>query len=136
MKRYYGNEKVEPGLYFNLRQISFETLDEAGHLPGTAGDEYHRLPVLAMLIVGPALGLAYAIFLPLIGFAMLAWVGITKLAGVVGAAELARVLKPAWQPAMAFFSRGKPAAKKPAAKDGWAEGVKKDLEAKDNEGAA
>jgi hypothetical protein len=136
MKRYYGNEMVEPGLYFNLRQISFKTLDEEGHLPGTGSDEYHRLPVVAMLVVGPALGLAYAIFLPLIGFAMLAWVGIGKLAQVVGAAELARVLKPAWQPAMAFFSRGKPAAEKPAAEDGWAEDVKKELEEKDHEGAA
>lgn len=128
MKRYNGNETAAAGVYFNPREVAFTSLDEEGRLPGTAADAYYRVPVVAMLIVGPALGLAYAMFLPLIGFGALAWVGASKTAAVVGVPNLAPVLKPAWRPAMAFFTRNKPAAEKARGRDEWAEGIEKELE--------
>jgi len=72
MKRYTGSETVEPGLYFNPRQLSFKSVDEEGPLPGSTDEVYRRVPILVLLVVGPILGLVYAVFLPFIGFAMVA----------------------------------------------------------------
>jgi len=82
MRRYRANEKVEPGVCFNLEQLAFKSMAEEGRLPGNAGDVYRRVPTVALLIVGPFLGAVYVIFLPFIGFGMLAWVGGTKLVHV------------------------------------------------------
>jgi len=133
MRRYRGNEKVEPGVYFNLAQLAFTSIAEEGRLPGTVSDEYRRVPTLALLVVGPPLGAVYVIFLPLIGFGMLAWVAGTKLAPVMedGGAAFVRVLRPAWQPAMAFLSRGRAAKSRKNSTDHWAEDVKTELEATD-----
>jgi len=135
MKRYRGNEKVEPGIYLNVERLAFRSMAEEGRLPGTARDEYRRVPTLALLVVGPFLGGAYVIFLPFIGFGMLAWVGGTKLVHVTAEAGTAfiRVLRPVWQPAMAFLSRGKTAKAGRTDPDHWVEGVKKELEAKNEE---
>ena len=133
MRRYRGNEKVEPGVYFNLAQLAFTSIAEEGHLPGSAGDVYRRVPTLALLVVGPFLGAVYVIFLPFIGFGMLAWIAGTKLAPVMedAGAAFVRVLRPAWQPAMAFLSRGKAAKGRRTPTDRWAEDVKTELEATD-----
>jgi hypothetical protein len=130
MKRYKGTEKVEPGLYFNLRQLSFKSVDEEGPLPGRTEDIYRRVPALALLVVGPLLGLVYVIFLPFIGFAMIAWLLGVKAAQVaVGAAEGAvRVLRPGWEPSMAFLSRSKPTKAPRDAADEWIEEVEKKLD--------
>lgn len=137
MRRYRGNEKVQPGIYFNARQLVFKSMGEEGHLPGTEQDQYRRVPTLVLLAAGPVLGGLYVIFLPLLGFAMLGWFAGRKVLDLVGhAAEASvRALKPAWQPARAFLSRGKPAEAARERKDGWAEDVEKELE-QDDEGVA
>jgi hypothetical protein len=93
-------------------------------------EAYFRVPALAMLTIAPLLGLAYVIFLPLIGFAMVAWIAGKAVLGLAAraAAECVAVLKPAWQPTMAFFSRGKAAKRETKQPDAWAEDVKKELE--------
>lgn len=137
MRRYKGNEKVEPGLYFNPRRVSFKSVDGEARLPGAREDLYLRVPAIALLVAGPALGLTYVIFLPFIGFAMLTWAASGKLAEVAGRGVEASVsvLKPAWRPAMAFLSRGKSVKRTARRADPWAEGVKKALERKDEEAA-
>ena len=130
MKRYTGSEMVEPGLYFNPRQLSFKSVDEEGPLPGSTDEVYRRVPILVLLVVGPILGLVYAVFLPFIGFAM-----VTSLLGVK-AVQLAggavrgavRVLRPGWEPSMAFLSRSTPTKTKREAPDEWAEDVRKKLD--------
>ena len=78
MKRYSAKETVDAGIYFNLRRLAFESLEERGGLPGTEGDVYYRLPVLLVLPVGLMVSLAFLIFLPLIGFAMLVMILVEK----------------------------------------------------------
>lgn len=73
MRRFKGKEKVEPGIYFNLRKLQFRNMEEAGRLPGTPDDSYRVVPTVAMLVVGPLLGLAFVIFLPLISFIAAGW---------------------------------------------------------------
>jgi hypothetical protein len=139
MTRYHGAEMVKPGIYLNVRQLTFKSMEEEGRLPGTADDTYRRVPMLAMFALAPILGLTYVIFLPLIGFAMVAWVGGAKVKqlSLEAGAALVRVLKPAWQPAMAFLTTGRTAKKKATAKgaeakgaeeDKWAEEIEKELE--------
>jgi hypothetical protein len=126
MTRYYGNQNVDPGIYLNLRELSFKSLDDEGRLPGKETNVYYRVPALVLLVAAPLLGLVYAIFLPLIGFMMLGAFLASKFYGLAKQAADATVLvlRPAWQPARAFLTRGKRAkgeeqAAKP--KDAWAE---------------
>jgi hypothetical protein len=136
MRRYRGHQSVEPGFYFNPRRLSFASVEGEGSLPGTEQEEYLRVPALAMLVMGPLLGLAYVIFLPLAGFVMLAWIAGSWVVALAGraAAACVSVLKPAWRPTMAFFSRGKAAKRESSRPDAWAEEVKKELERPDDDG--
>ena len=122
MTRYHGGETVRAGAYFNAKALSFKVLEDDAALPGTAADEYRALPMIAMLVVGPALGLVYAIFLPFIGLAMAAWALMEKAGDVLAAGT--RVMRPAWQPALSFLTRGKK-GKDAARSDAWAEEAKK-----------
>ena len=123
MTRYHGGETVGAGAYFNAKSLSFKVLSDENVLPGTAADEYVALPMIAMLVVGPARGLVYAIFLPFIGLAMAAWVPMEKAGHAL--ATGARVMRPAWQPALSFLTRGKKGKKAAAHSDAWAEEPKK-----------
>lgn len=131
MKHYRGGESVEPGLYFNIRQLSFKSVeDDHATLPGTPADTYRRVPLLAMLVVGPVLGLVYVVFLPFIGTAMVLWLLGTKAAELAAAAarETVRVLRPGWEPSMAFFSRTRRARVERSGSDEWAESARKKIE--------
>ena len=66
-----GGQAVSPGNYWSFSTGDRVHMDDAGVLPGDAETSYYRLPPLAMLFVAPMLGLAYAVFLPFIGIAML-----------------------------------------------------------------
>lgn len=133
MKIYRGTENVEPGIYFNLRKLSFKSMDDDGRLPGAESEAWRRVHPLALLVVGPLMGLAYAIFLPLIGFAMVGGILLRK-AGELGVEAIhatARVLSPAWQPARAFLSRRgrKPRRRDRDEEDAWAEEARRELAA-------
>ena len=135
MKRYTGNQTVEPGLYLNLRQLSFESKDVAGPLPGDMTNVYRRVPVLVLLALAPLLGLAFVVFLPFVAFAMFAWIVVVKgneLAVRVARSGV-RALKPGWEPALAFLSRSKPAETAPEPPDEWAAHAEKKLDHVDDE---
>lgn len=141
MKAYRAGEVAKPGLYLNPRQLSFRSVDEEGALPGKGDESYRRVPVLLLLVMGPLLGLAYAVFLPFIGFAVVAWLLGTKTVHLArGTARTAvRVLRPGWEPSMAFLSRSKPSASEGEtageAPDEWAESVRKRLDPPDRNAA-
>jgi hypothetical protein len=136
MKRFKGGETVDIGLYFNLRECAFKSVDEKGPLPGAEDDVYRRVPMLLLLLVGPVLGLVYVMFLPFVGIALVTWLLGVKAAHLVGSAarETVRVLTPGWEPSMAFLSRSKPAKPERAGTDEWAEEMRKKL--KDNDRGA
>lgn len=111
MTTYTGNQDVDPGLYFNVKQFRVTSIERRGPLPGTEDDTYRRVPMLVMLAMAPLLGLAFVIFLPFIGFAMVLWLLGDKAAQLATgtATEAVRVLRPGWAPTLAFLSRSKPA---------------------------
>ncbi|HLE84320.1 MAG TPA: hypothetical protein VJG13_08270 [Thermoanaerobaculia bacterium] len=142
MKTYRGQQLVDPGIYLNLRELAFKSMDEDGRLPGTEEAVWRRVPALAMLVAAPLVSIVYFIFLPLVGFLMLAGVVGLKLfeLGRRLAAGALPVLRPAWQPALAFLSRGKPAREAPVEealeakrKDRWAEEARREAEAPEDE---
>lgn len=133
MTTYTGNQNAEAGLYYTVRPFTLTTMDQNGPLPGAADRLYHRVPMILMLALAPLLGLAFVIFLPLIGFVMVARIAGEKAVGFAGrlATQGARVLQPAWAPARAFLTRAK--AAKPdtvtPAPDAWADDVEQQLNA-------
>jgi hypothetical protein len=138
MKTYRGQQLVDPGIYLNLRELAFKSLDDEARLPGTEDAVWRRVPALAMLVAAPVISIVYFIFLPLVGFLMLAGVVGLKLfeLGRRLAASALPVLRPAWQPALAFLSRGKPAREAPVEEaleakreDRWAEEARREAEA-------
>jgi hypothetical protein len=136
MTTYTGTQEVEPGLYLNLRKFAITSVDRRGALPGTATDIFRRIPILLMLAVAPVLGLVYVMFLPFIGFAMVAYLLSRKAAEAASgvAAQAGRVRRPAWAPTLAFLSRSKPAdttAPDHTPADAWTEDVEKKLNAAD-----
>jgi hypothetical protein len=68
MKHYYGVEKAPPGAYLNLSTWEFIRVDknEPG-LPGPRDARYIKVPAVLAMITGPFAGLAFIIFLPLVG---------------------------------------------------------------------
>ena len=64
-----AGEKAKMGFYFNTRtwEVDLHRKD-GGALPGRNGDRYVRIPVAALLVLGPAMGFFFVIFLPFIGF--------------------------------------------------------------------
>jgi hypothetical protein len=136
MTTYTGAQEVDPGLYMNLRKFAITSVEQRQALAGDATDTYYHVPMLLMLAAAPLLGLVFVIFLPFIGFVMVAYLLGAKAvelgAGVV--AQMGRVRRPGWAPALAFLSRSKAAKAPPAdaAKDEWTARVEKKLNETDH----
>jgi hypothetical protein len=71
MTTYAGGTEVKPGFYWNRGAWELVTVStEEKMLPGGGLDEFWRVPTLVMLVVAPFMGMAYVMFLPFIGFAL------------------------------------------------------------------
>ncbi len=90
-----GGETVKGGCYWSLKDGEFVSVPkEGGKLEGGAERKYIKVPLPLVLIVGPILGLAFAIFLPLSGILVLVPFLVGKLrsaasSGKVSAAHMA-----------------------------------------------
>ena len=73
MFRHRGGESVKGGYYWCRGSWRVEAVEgAAGMLPGDATREYVRVPVLLMIPFALVLSVAFVLFLPLIGFGVLA----------------------------------------------------------------
>jgi hypothetical protein len=137
MTTYTGTQNVEAGLYYSVRPFKLTTMDQKGPLPGAGDRTCHRVPMILMLALAPLLGLAFVIFLPFIGFAMVARIAGEKTVELGGqlATQGARVLQPAWAPARAFLTRAKAAKPDIVAPpaDPWVDDVTRQLTETDDE---
>ncbi len=71
MKRYTGNQVVKKGIYLSLTRRDLATIEsDSDILPGASDERYVKIPPVAMIVLGPIMGLLYVIFLPFISFAM------------------------------------------------------------------
>ncbi len=76
-----GGERVNKGTYWNTSNGERVRMDGPGVLPGDASQAYLRFHPLALLVLGPILGLVYAIFMPLTAIVMVFWVLGGKILG-------------------------------------------------------
>ena len=106
MTRYTGGTKVAGGYYLNLRTWDFQAVDGTeGVLPGA--DVFVHLPALLVLPAALVLSFVFVVFLPAIGFALLAYAAARKVGSLfgLGAGKLAETMAPSYRPGMAFFAR-------------------------------
>lgn len=97
-----GGERVGDGSYWNFSTGDRVYIDGTGVLPGDGKQVYYKLPPAVVLVLGPVLGLAYAVFLPLIGIAMLVAVLAEKIfGGVVEIVSKGAIFN--WRPGEAYL---------------------------------
>ena len=90
MKTYKGAETVKGGYYFNLHGWHMEAVDgTAGTLGGGESARYIRVPLLALLVAAPLLGLAFVVLLPFLGLAVVIEQGWVKARQAVAARRAA-----------------------------------------------
>jgi hypothetical protein len=97
MTTYRGNSKVKSGYYFSTRSFGIEVVPEGGGtLPGPAEVRYVGVPFPLLFVLAPIVGLAFLVFLPFIGFALLGVAIFRRVTGHVeeGASALAATVAP------------------------------------------
>lgn len=119
-----GGTQVKKGYYFNLQRWSLHPVARDGEqLPGPAAEVYWHLPLLAAVVLAPVMGAAFLMFLPFIGFYLVAQAIAGRVARLFGrsATEIAATMTPGWQPGEAHLTGkradAEEAAKGPAAQD-------------------
>jgi hypothetical protein len=81
LKTFKGGDTVRGGFYFNRAEWTMRVAPREGEvLPGGENEVYYAFPTLMLLVAAPVLGLAFAMFLPFIGLALLVKAGMDKAA--------------------------------------------------------
>jgi len=130
---YVGGQNVPAGFYWNTKEWELETLSgKGGKLPGNGETAYVKIPAIAMLTLAPVMGGLYVMFLPFIGFALLAEHAGKKLVGAAkrGAEDVAGALVPEVRPGEAYLAGkkdGKKGEEKAATKDGEVAKLEKEI---------
>ncbi len=107
MARHCGGAPAKSGYYWNPRRWTITPIPRpGGFLPGGPEDRYVTLPAAAVLVLMPLLGGLFVVFLPVIGFALVAWALARKMAALArgGAADLAGTMAPGWLPGEAHLA--------------------------------
>ena len=77
-----GGSTVGPGYYFSTSDLSFEVVNEPSRtLPGPVSNKFLNIPFPLLFVVIPVVGFAFLIFLPAIGFLLVAYAAFLKLTG-------------------------------------------------------
>ena len=110
-----GNTKVSGGYYLSTSSFAVEVVPaEGGTLPGSG--KFIKVPFPLLFAVLPVIGLAFLIFLPFIGFALVAYAVSRKVAAVftTHATDLAATIAPDMATGAAYLAGHKDEAKKDA----------------------
>ena len=115
-----GGTKVNYGFYWSARGWDMAMIPaEGGLLPGGADRRYSRIPTFLFLLMAPFMGALYVVFLPFVGFAMLAGYAARGVKRMVTDAfmNIAVAVSPQWAPGEAYLAgRRKAKADKLAAR--------------------
>jgi hypothetical protein len=105
-----GGHSVRKGTYWDLSKGQRIDIADEGTLPGGEKATYLRMSSGVMLLMGPIIGLLYAILMPAIGIATVAALAMRKvLSGLNNLA--AKSISFGWRPKNAYLS-GKKKKKK------------------------
>ncbi len=105
-----GGHKVGKGTYWDLRKGHRIDIAHEGVLPGEETDTYFRMSSATMLLLGPFIGLLYAILMPVIGLATVVVLAGHKVLGGMYSL-VAKSISFGWQPKNAYLT-GKKKEKK------------------------
>jgi hypothetical protein len=97
---------VNSGYYLNLSRWAIEPVaKDGGRLPEGRGT-WTKIPTAAALVLVPILGATFLMFLPLIGFALVAQALASPVLNLFrsSASDLAATMHPGWQPGEAHFT--------------------------------
>jgi hypothetical protein len=85
MATFKGGQSVKGGYFVSVRDMKLEMVEAPfGTLPGDGDRTYRRVPVPAMLVLAPLLGLAFVLLLPFIGLAVVCEPIVRNLAAAYG----------------------------------------------------
>jgi len=107
MRKLLGGTRVRKGYYLHQARLALAPVARDGEpLPGGAGDLYLHLPWPAVALLGPLLGAALLVFLPFIGFYLVARSALRPVAGLLRrtSAELLAVVSASWRPGEAHLT--------------------------------
>ncbi len=100
--QHHGGSIVDGGIYWSRRAMEFVPVPASGGtLPGGYEDAYVQTPVLLVLVLGPLMGLAFAMFLPLSGILGIGGMVAGRLVGAVAPGRTRRVALASLEPAPA-----------------------------------
>lgn len=98
-----GGNKVEKGTYWNFSSGEMVEMANAGILPGNSNDKYIRASNIAVLLLGPFVGLAYILVMPFLAVIMVMTLLIGGL-GTVLANLFGKTVSFGWRPVEAYLS--------------------------------
>jgi hypothetical protein len=102
MFKHTGGQRVESGTYWDVRTGLRVDIDQEGTLPGGNGSKYLKASSGAILLLGPILGLAYVVFLPIMGIVTVLSLMAQRTLGVVfGLGK--HVVSFGWRPAESYL---------------------------------
>ena len=84
MLKHHGGEKVKGGFYWKTAEWEIVTVNgKQGTLPGAEKTNYVKVPFLLLVPLALTMSIAYVVFLPFVGFAMVFGLAGRKAAGKV-----------------------------------------------------
>jgi len=107
---YESGSAVRSGYYFNAARWHVEPVANDGDKLPEGNGRWMKVPTIAALLLVPILGATFLMFLPLIGFVLLAHALASKVFAVfhASAADLAITMSPGWAPGEAHFTGSRP----------------------------
>ena len=102
MLKHTGGQKVGSGTYWDVMSGLRVDFDQEGTLPGGNGATYLKASSSAILVLGPILGLAYVVLMPIMGIVTALSLMVQKTLG--GVFSLGRnILSFGWRPSEAYL---------------------------------
>jgi hypothetical protein len=102
MFKHTGGQRVESGTYWDVMTGLRVDFDQEGTLPGENGTTYLKASSSAILLLGPILGLAYVVLMPIMGIVTALSLLVQKTLG--GAFGLIRyIVGFGWRPAESYL---------------------------------
>jgi hypothetical protein len=103
MLRHTGGQRVGSGTYWDVMNGARVDFDQEGTLPGGNGATYLKASSGAILLLGPIIGLAYVVVLPILGIVTALSLMMQRTVG--GLFSLGKYLFSfGWRPSEAFLS--------------------------------
>jgi hypothetical protein len=102
MFKHTGGQRVKSGTYWDVMTGLRVDFDQEGTLPGGNGATYLKASSTAILVLGPILGLAYVVLMPIMGIVTALSLMVQKaLGGVFGLSKY--IVSFGWRPAESYL---------------------------------